>query len=653
MRAEAVDLMNQDFSPKLKVKRRQGYLLFVLTLAGIASHAQPYPSRLGRFQVDQKKGCVPFTVTVTNLLAGDCTAGRPCVMDYESNNTQQQNTFTHIYSTAGTFKLSVLYQSIGADDISITVDPNPQPNFEIYACSGSKAAIKVVDNNYDQYVIDFNNDGTPEYILPYSNNILTPPHTYATPGGYTTSVRGRRLNSSDNCTAKTQPFQTLATLPTPTMNTLTSVDAATIKLDFTTADNIQYKLEIATNTSATFQLYQTLYGVKTLTIPNLKLDQNYYCFRISAFDPCNNTNTYSNIVCSSKFTATAQSDVNKLVWSTGNIPFITSYSINIKQNNATTNFTLNNSSAQNYDDTNIICITDYCYQITTNYGSGAKSISLEKCVKSFSNKIPTAINDISSAVTSAGVNLSWTQEPAFTAPKYSVFRSSNGGKYSFVTYAPSTKYTDILYTTTGKYCYQIYYTDKCGNPSPQGTTACPVELSGVLDKKNAISLVWTAYRGWKNGVKNYLLEKYNVQGVLIKSFILTDTTFLDDLPDPTNQLVRYQIKAQPNAAGLTTSVSNLIEFIKNTNIFYPTAFTPNHDNLNDGFTVSGQYIVKISLKIFDRWGSLLFTSDKNEPWDGQRDGKPMSPSVYIWKAEFTDLAGRTFSQEGTVALILN
>ena len=144
-----------------------------------------------------------------------------------------------------------------------------------------------------------------------------------------------------------------------------------------------------------------------------------------------------------------------------------------------------------------------------------------------------------------------------------------------------------------------------------------------------------------------------MQGVLVKSIILTDTTFLDDQPDPTNQLVRYQIKAQPNAAGLTSSVSNLVEFIKNTNIFYPTAFTPNHDNLNDGFTVSGQYIVKMNLKIFDRWGSLLFATEKNEPWDGQRDGKPMSPSVYIWKAEFTDLAGRTFSQEGTVALILN
>ena len=61
---------------------------------GVAAIGQPYTSRLGRFQVDQKKGCVPLTITLTNLLVGDCSPGKPCVMDFEGNNTQAQNTFT-------------------------------------------------------------------------------------------------------------------------------------------------------------------------------------------------------------------------------------------------------------------------------------------------------------------------------------------------------------------------------------------------------------------------------------------------------------------------------------------------------------------------------------------------------------------------------
>ena len=68
---------------------------------------------------------------------------------------------THTYATPGNYTLSVLYQSIGSDTKGITVKQSTQPNFEIWACAGNKASIKVTDNNYDQYVIDFTNDGIP------------------------------------------------------------------------------------------------------------------------------------------------------------------------------------------------------------------------------------------------------------------------------------------------------------------------------------------------------------------------------------------------------------------------------------------------------------------------------------------------------------
>ena len=49
----------------------------------------------------------------------------------------------------------------------------------------------------------------------------------------------------------------------------------------------------------------------------------------------------------------------------------------------------------------------------------------------------------------------------------------------------------------------------------------------------------------------------------------------------------------------------------------------------------------------------MFASEKNEPWDGTRDGKPMPASTYVWKVQITDQAGRTFFKEGMVALIRN
>ncbi len=269
-------------------------LLACFCTAGLA---QPYTSRLSFFQVDQKKGCAPFTVTIVSVPVGECTVIKPCTMKWGDTTPNAQNTFTHTYTLPGTYTLSIQPQSISADDIIITVDQNIQPNFEIYACSGSKAAIKVVDNAYDQYVIDFKNDASPDHILPFSNNILTPAFTYVPAGTYTASVRGRDLNSADNCMAKTQPFTTLAALPMPSINTLTSVDAANITLDFTTAVNIQYRLEVALNNASTFQIFKTLYGVTTLAVTDLKLDENFYCFRLVAYDVCTPANSMVSILC--------------------------------------------------------------------------------------------------------------------------------------------------------------------------------------------------------------------------------------------------------------------------------------------------------------------------------------------------------------------
>ncbi len=628
-------------------------LLGALSLAWcllLSASAQPYNSRLGRFQVDQKKGCAALTINLTNLLAGDCTPGKPCTMTFGDNTPAVQNTFLHTYNTPGTYTLSVLYQSIGSDDIVITVDQNIQPAFEIYSCSGNRAAIKVTDNNYDQYLIDFTNDGTPEFTLPFSNNILTPSFTYAPPGTYTPSVRGRDLNSADNCAAKVQSVTTLATLPTPSINTITSVDAANINLDFTTASNILYRLEVAINNGTTFQLYKTLYGVSSLAVGDLKLDDNFYCFRLGAFDPCTNSSTYSAVICTNRLVVTAQSD--QLTVASNTAGGVVNYTLNRTSPTATPVTII--SAATPYVDPDVECKTTYCYTVTTNYGGGRTSTSLEKCATAFSSQIPTAITNITGAIGTGGALLTWTQDPLFVPEGgYRVERSAASGPYVSYAIAPASPYLDNVYTTEGRYCYAVQYIDKCDNPSSAGTPVCPVQLNGTLNASNVINLIWSSYRGWTAGVKHYVLEKYDLQGGLILSITQTDTTFLDNAPDPVNQYVRYRVRAVPNDPALGDGTSNDRVFIRNSNLYYPTAFTPNKDNLNDGFIVQGQYILKIRLTVFDRWGAVLFSTEKNEPWDGSSNGRPMPASTYVWKADITDRAGQNYSREGTVALFRN
>lgn len=87
--------------------------------------------------------------------------------------------------------------------------------------------------------------------------------------------------------------------------------------------------------------------------------------------------------------------------------------------------------------------------------------------------------------------------------------------------------------------------------------------------------------------------------------------------------------------------------------FVPTAFSPNGDGINDRlFLYAGPEVAKVlHFRIFDRWGNLVFYEkdfDPNTPqfgWDGNFEGQPMNPAVFVWVAEmeFVDGARRAFN----------
>jgi gliding motility-associated-like protein len=86
--------------------------------------------------------------------------------------------------------------------------------------------------------------------------------------------------------------------------------------------------------------------------------------------------------------------------------------------------------------------------------------------------------------------------------------------------------------------------------------------------------------------------------------------------------------------------------------FLPDAFTPNSDHTDDIFKVLGNCIATIHLKIFDRWGLLLFeSSNQAEVWDGIYQGKASPQYVYVWTLQATDLFGRSYNMKGDVTLI--
>ncbi|OSZ82309.1 hypothetical protein CAP35_03310 [Chitinophagaceae bacterium IBVUCB1] len=84
----------------------------------------------------------------------------------------------------------------------------------------------------------------------------------------------------------------------------------------------------------------------------------------------------------------------------------------------------------------------------------------------------------------------------------------------------------------------------------------------------------------------------------------------------------------------------------------PNAFSPNGDGNNDILFVRGYGVEKMNLKIYNRWGEIVFeNNDINKGWDGTVNGKPQEMEAYGFVLNVTFVDGTTFYKKGNVTLL--
>lgn len=87
-------------------------------------------------------------------------------------------------------------------------------------------------------------------------------------------------------------------------------------------------------------------------------------------------------------------------------------------------------------------------------------------------------------------------------------------------------------------------------------------------------------------------------------------------------------------------------------IFFPNAFTPNGDGLNDIFVYKASLLASVDFTIYNRWGELLFASQEiGEGWDGMYGQSPAPQGTYLYKLEVVDELGNSFSRTGSFKLL--
>jgi gliding motility-associated-like protein len=108
----------------------------------------------------------------------------------------------------------------------------------------------------------------------------------------------------------------------------------------------------------------------------------------------------------------------------------------------------------------------------------------------------------------------------------------------------------------------------------------------------------------------------------------------------------------PSIKGCDSTIITSLTIRACRHIYVPNVFSPNGDNLNDIFKADGIDILNFEMRIYDRWGEMIFISkDIDQGWNGIFKGSELNPGVYIYliKGQYTN--GNSFSLDGDLTLL--
>jgi len=114
----------------------------------------------------------------------------------------------------------------------------------------------------------------------------------------------------------------------------------------------------------------------------------------------------------------------------------------------------------------------------------------------------------------------------------------------------------------------------------------------------------------------------------------------------------YAVTATVGACSSTDSIN----VHKSCYIDIPNAFTPNGNGMNEYFfprVLLSRGVSKFDMKIFNRWGQLIFETDKldGRGWDGKFNGVPQFSGVFVYLIDVAFVNGTREYYQGNVTLL--
>ncbi|WP_081413616.1 gliding motility-associated C-terminal domain-containing protein [Eisenibacter elegans] len=607
-----------------------------------------------------QRGCAPFTISVT-----DCS-GSPATKVYKFSDAEGfVSRTTHTYTTPGRYSITQAL-SIGGQGDSvrrneyIEVLPSPPPQFIATVCEGREVSLEITDRQYETYQINWG-DGSPIQTVNRDAGAIR--HTYPSTATFALRVTGNYVPGG--CGGENaQLINPINVITQPLLEQVQVLGSNRVSLRFPTDSNFVYAVELSIDNGTTFVDLVRFAGTgfaQIYTAEALNTTQPLY-FRVRAFDACGATNV-SPVVATIRLQAQAQDSQNAITWPVYPLPDFGEY---ILLRNGNLLAIINNVNQTSYVDTAIICTERYCYslQVNTQGVNMAESLSDTSCVRAFSSTIPPIITQGEGSVEdNRRVLLQWQVGAVPGIRRYEVIRyttniRNNETRIDTIIVADDrpTLLDENANFNNGfnRFCYQIRYTNVCGNTASFAPIICPVSLRIERLSGLQLSLAWTDYRNTESSLESYVVEKLDENDQVFETIPIGGLNFfIENVIDTERQITRYRIRSLVGGAAAGQMIySNIVTVEQPFRLFFPNAFSPNGDGLNDVFAAKGLFVASYRLMIYNRAGQLVFqTTDFEQGWDGSINGREAQADLYIYTAEAEDRRGQKFQTKGTFTLI--
>lgn len=261
------------------------------------------------------------------------------------------------------------------------------------------------------------------------------------------------------------------------------------------------------------------------------------------------------------------------------------------------------------------------------------------------------------------VLLTWQDTTPWTNYEYAIFRFNNTtSSWDSIGLASGNSYIDNGLVNGVEYCYYVKAHGSYNNVQlpllllnrSQEKCATPIDLTapcapGLIIQSDCYAAVnqlfWTNPNNMNCGtddVVSYNIWYTPVEGdpfaLLATILVSSDTTIV--FGNLTSVAGCYAVTAI-DTFGNQSPYSNIVCVDNCPEYILPNVFTPNGDNINDLFIpFPYQYISSIDIKIFDRWGALVFeTTDPALNWDGKdrNSGKLCTDGVYYYTCTVNEI----------------